>query len=191
MTRRRRWLPWTLSLGILICLGLAFVPPELRCETGDTAAADSYRNKVDTLSAALARGQASDQTLSEGEINARFAYLMDHRIEAEPQGGLTLSLEEAQVDLTPGRMTVFLSGQLATVPVVFRVRFADCGPYGPLPRTSIWMGQLPLIGPFGQFMARRMKPLIGPLRTERTVVSSLETCKIEDDRIQLTVAAAE
>lgn len=189
--KRRLWLPWLLSLGILISLVLAFICPEVQGERGDAAAADAYRDKMLAMVSAMSRGQAHQQTLSEQEINARFAYLMGRRVETETPAGITLNLEEAQVDLADGRMTLFLTGTLASVPVVFQVRFGDCGPYGPLPRTSIWMGHLPLLGPFEQFMAHRMKPLISPLRKERSVVSQLETCKIEKDQIQLTIAAAE
>lgn len=195
--KRRRWQPWALSLGILLSIGLAFVSPrvpEARADSDASAnesAADAYKIKMRRLSAALSGGQRQQQVLSEQEINSHLNDLMARRIETEAPSALTLTLEDASVDLSTGRMTVFLEGRLAKVPVVFRVRFADCTDYGPLPRRSIWVGYLPLVGPFGQFMAGRMKPLLSPLRTERNVVSQLETCKIEDESIQLTVAAAQ
>ncbi len=189
---RRRWQPWALSLGILLSLCLAFVSPRVPVSKGDTTAGEAaYADKIQRLSAALAGGQAQQQVLSEDEINGHLAYLLDHRVEEAPSSGLTMTLDDASVELSQGRMTVFLVGRLAKLPVVFRVRFADCTEYHPLPRRSIWVGQLPLIGPLGQFMAGRMKPLLSPLRTERRVVSQLETCKIENESIHLTVAAAQ
>lgn len=190
--KRRRWQPWALSLGILLSFCLAFVSPRVPAPAIDTATAEAaYAAKIQRLSAALASGQAQQQMVSEDEINGHLAYLLDHRVDSAPSSGLTMTLEDASVDLTPGRMTVFLVGRLAKLPVVFRIRFADCTDYHSLPRRSVWVGHLPLVGPLGQFMAGRMKPLLSPLRNERRVVSQLETCKIEEESIQLTVAAAQ
>lgn len=191
MTRRRRILPWALSLGLVMVIVLALYGPEPRGEAGDADDAARYKAAVQALANALTSGQAAEQTLSEVEINGRIADLLARRVDTGESSWLTLELDDAQVDLGDGAMTVFIRGRLAGAPLVFRVGFAECGPYGPLPRRTIWLGRLPLVGPFGQLVAQRMKPLLAPLRKERTVVSQLETCKIEDDRIHLTVAAAQ
>lgn len=189
---RRRWLPWLLSLAALGAVGLAFYGPPVTGQDGDVSAAQSYDRKLDAFAASMARGEATSQHFSEAEINAHIDEVLSRQIQTSGSGSpLTLRLDDVQVDLGSGDLTVFLKGRLTGAPLVFRIRFAESGSFGHLPRRSVWVGRLPLVGPFGALVAGRMKPLLGGLRMERNVVPHLETCKIEDDAMHLAVAAAQ
>ncbi|MEM7584254.1 MAG: hypothetical protein AAF560_12775 [Acidobacteriota bacterium] len=193
---RRRALRAALTLVRLAMLGLALWPPgvvvqhppaEQRSES-----AVSCGRKLGTLAMAVATGHTLERQLSEEELNAHLDRLLSQNEDSRQSRGLTLGLTDLAVDLEATRATMYVTGRLLVVPLVFTARFSAVPPAAvpaasPLKLRSLHIGRLPLLGPFRALVGSQMTQLLAKLPTESTVLQHADAFDLADDRVAVRV----
>lgn len=189
MMRRRR-AQLVIALGVLALLGLAFWPPATPAEVEDAAAAEHYHRKLADLRHAVTTGQATRETLSQGELNARLAELMAANRETRNARGLTVGLEGLSARAREGHLALYVESRLVALPLVFEARLGSSpGGEHPMVLRSLRVGRLPLLGPFRQLVASRMRAMFRQVEPERSLLPGLGDCLYRDGELELVVEA--
>ena len=189
---RRRRGPLLVAVLILALVALAFWPPASPAAAEDTTAVASYHRKLGALRDAATLGQATRQTLSQAEINARLAELMAANHDARDAEGLTVGLESLSAHAREGHLALFVEARLVSLPLVFESRFGSSpGGEHPLVLRSLRLGRLPLLGPLRQLVASRMQVMFRQVEPERSLFSRIGACQYREGELELAVMAAE
>lgn len=183
---RRRLKPLVLAAAALALIVLALWPPSPEIEVGDAAAARRYDRKLAELTSSIAVALPAEASLSEAEINARLAELMAANQQAQQARGLTVGLRSLAADARDDAVVVYVDTRLLSIPLTFRARFAKLLDQ-PLELRSLWLGRLPLVGPFRQLFASRMGKTFRRVEPERTVLQHLTACTHADGELTVSV----
>ncbi len=201
---RRRGLRVLISIALLAMIGLALWPPEIDVQRPDpengAEAAKSCGRKLGTLAMAVATSHTIERQLSEIEINAHLDRLIGQNESAQQSQGFTLGLTDLDIDLETDAATLYVTGRMLIVPVIFEARFT--GQHGEarvvgqqptdpgeatLRLRSLRIGHLPLLGPIKALVASQMAGLIAKLPTESTVLRYADTFNFADDQVAVVV----
>ncbi len=195
---RRRALRTGLSVVVLAIVGLALWPPVVTVQRADaennTEAAANCGRKLGTLAMAVATGHTVRRELSELEINAHLDRLVGQNQHSQQSQGLTLGLTDLDVDLEAGTATLYVTGRMLIVPLVFEARVTSQAldeqtrnNASSLKLQSLRVGHLPLYGPFKGLVAAQMAGLIAKLPTESTVLGHADTFELTNNQVTILV----
>jgi hypothetical protein len=188
---KRRWRSLAALAAVSALFGLALWPVEPRGRRGDAAQAGLCRAKLTTLYRALTGGAGGSETLSESELNAHLAWILDRNPAAREARGLTAGIDDLRLDAGEGRASFFVAASLAGLPLVLEYRVAAPGPGDePLGVRSVRLGRLPLVPPLDRIALGYLPRLLGGLRQERAILENLGTVEIGGDGVRIEVAAA-
>ena len=177
-----------MAVLLLALVGLALWPPALDGEPGEPRDARTYVRKLGQLADALEVGQGAHTSLGEAELNARLDQILAENDAARTASGFTVALRDLEAELPGGSLRLAVRTSLLGLPLTFAARFAPSpGGEHPLVLRSLSVGHLPLLGPFRQLFARRLRALFAGVQPERRLFLRLDRCTYGDGTLDIAV----
>jgi hypothetical protein len=159
-----RWSRLLIFLGLVVCLTLIFVPPELKLIAPGSAEQRSAQQKLAQLNEALDKGQAVTVTFTEGEV---VTLIPELKAEAGTVSVVSYQAESRHLELSDDAMIAAVSGHLRfgtalSLPVVVRLAGNLKAKNGAtsFAETGLHIGRLPipkLLMPLFQTLMNRME----------------------------------